>query len=259
MPAIRRAFNCLGQRTATAEQIDYRPRRLHGVDGACHCGSHESELDSQPAMRLYQQMPPKKRIDRAWFIARIKERGTSMRKLSRQMRRDESTMSLILAGQRGMTPEEVKQLSDLLLVKPTEVMRHLGIDVREDVRRVPIAGHVDAEFMVTLHAHGTEEHIIGPADLPNDAIAIQARTVGTGMYAIDGWLNFFSAAHADPSDHIGRVVMAAEKSSGRIMLAMMMRGYKQGLYNLAVPTAGGKTVENIELSWCSPLLWIKPR
>lgn len=51
----------------------------------------------------------------------------------------------------------VKMMADLLLVSTTEIMRNLGIDVREDIRRVPVAGHIDGRNEITLHARGTED------------------------------------------------------------------------------------------------------
>jgi len=177
--------------------------------------------------------------------------------MSRQMRRDESTMSLILSGQRRASPEEIKMIADLLLVSANEVMRNLGIDIRDDVRRVPIAGHIGPSCDVTLHALGTEETIIGPADLPADAIALQWRTVGSALHYCDGWLVFISSAHSPPDAHIGKVAVCADQASGRLYYGMLLRGYKPGLYNVSLQP-DSRMVENVSIAWCSPALWIKP-
>jgi len=181
----------------------------------------------------------------------------SMRQLSKQMQRDQSTMSLILSGQRGVSPEEVKLMGDLLLVPATEILRNLGIDIRDDVRRVPIAGHITSGNEVFLHASGTEESVVGPADLPTDAIALQWRTVNSALHFCDGWLAFISSAHAAPIDCVGKLVVCADQSSGRLYEGMLMRGYKPGLFNLAL-VPGSSMLENVAIAWASPILWIKP-
>lgn len=262
------------KRPASPKLLDDRAGRLHAMF-EIYQSSPRLYVETQrggdilPAdpMRLYHQegrmgattkAPPKaKKINRNWFLARIKERGTSMRKLSQSMQLDASAVSLILSDQRGMTPAEVKRMADLLLVPSTEIMRNLGIDIRDDVRRVPIAGHISASSEVTLHARGTEESVIGPADMPNDAVALQWRTVGSALYYTDGWLAFVSMSHARPEDHIGKMVICADQSSGKIYKGMLMRGYKSGLYNISfVP--GQNMMENVTVAWCAPILWIKP-
>ena len=207
-------------------------------------------------------MPPKRkvRIDRDWFLARLRDRKLSMRQLSKDLCLDASAVSLILSVKRDVSPGEIKSLADLLLVAPTEIMRALGIDVAEDVRRVPVAGHITKDSVVILHATGTEETVVGPADLPHDAIAVQFRTVGSSTYWRDGWLAFFSNTRNQPQECLGKISIIAEQHSGKIYFAVLDHGYKTGLYNIVFAASGSdKMLENVAVAWCSPVLWIKPR
>ncbi len=62
---------------------------------------------------------------------------------------DAAAVSLMLRGKRKMTPHEAHQISMILGVPILEVMRKAGIDITEDVRKVPIAAHMDSFGNVT--------------------------------------------------------------------------------------------------------------
>lgn len=196
----------------------------------------------------------KSKINRQWFIARIAERKLSMRRVSAGMGLDESAMSLILAGKRGVSSWEAKLLADQLRVPVSEIMRNLGIDVLDDVHRVPIVGGVNAEGVVTMQGKKADELVTGPADLPNDAIALLCRTAGSRLGFLDGWIGFFSATQTDPASHIGKLVLCATED-GTMRVALLLRGYRPSTYNLMLP---GSMVENVAVEWASPLLWSKP-
>ena len=201
--------------------------------------------------------PVKKKsgLNRQWFLARIAERKSSMRRISAGMGMDQSAMSLILAGKRGVSSGEAKLLADQLRVPVGEVMRNLGIDVRDDVHRVHIVGSVNADAEVTMSPRGAEGDITGPGDLPNDAIALLCRTAGSRLGFLDGWVGFFSAAQGEPALHIGKVVLCATDGD-KLRVALLLRGYRTGTYNLMTP--GNQLLENVEIKWVSPLLWAKP-
>ena len=195
------------------------------------------------------------RIDARWFKNRIAERQLSMRRLSKAIGLDESAMSLILAGKRGVSPQEAKEIADQLMVPLQEVMRHMGVEVLDDVRKVRIVGHIAGDGAV--HLRETDENVIGPADLPADAIALQFRTVGGPMYRRDGWLAFTSSTQSAPAQCVGVLCVAAERDTGALHLATIERGYKAGLFNLLLES--GQLRENVDLEWATPILWLRPR
>jgi lambda repressor-like predicted transcriptional regulator len=194
------------------------------------------------------------KINKNWFLARMQERHLSMRALSKHLGRDPATMSLVLAGQRRATPSEVNDIAQQLMVPTAEVMRNLGVDVTDGVRRVRLAGVVERNATVTLRRVG--EPVIGPADLPHDAVALQYHTVGSDLHHLDGWLAFLSERHGAPELALGCMAVITGVD-GVLHMATLERGYQAEKYNLMF--AGGRLMENVAVAWASPVLWLKPR
>ena len=83
-------------------------------------------------------------MDTLWFKEKLKDKKLSQRGLAKLLEIDPAAVSLMFRGQRKMTPHEAHQISVILGVPILEVMRHAGIDVTEDVRKAPIAAHMDS-------------------------------------------------------------------------------------------------------------------
>ena len=99
---------------------------------------------SQPyATIMFDLMPTvsKARIDKGWFQEKIAAKKLSQRKLATTLGLDPSSLTLMLQGKRKMTNEEATQIGKALGYPVTEILRRAGIDVRDDVRKVPIAGY----------------------------------------------------------------------------------------------------------------------
>lgn len=77
------------------------------------------------------------RIDTAWFLKRIAEKG-SQRSLAQAMRQrdgkpvEPASLNRLLHGQRLMQLHEARQMADLLEVPLADVLRHAGIRVRDE-------------------------------------------------------------------------------------------------------------------------------
>lgn len=195
-------------------------------------------------------VPP---INQVWFRERLRQINMSQRQLAKKIQLDPAAVSLMFAGRRSITMKEAKQLADILLVPVTEVMRQAGIEVLDDVRKVPIAGFVGADCAVTLLPAGTHDMIMAPADVPTGSFAIQHRVVNS-IY--DGWISFVSGTQQLPEDALDRLSVVALKD-GRLLRGIIRRGYKSGLYNLIlVPDA--TVLENKEIAWAARILWVLP-
>lgn len=205
-------------------------------------------------MHSYLYMPtPKSRIDKGWFQEKIAAKKMSQRKLATTLDMDPSSLTLMLQGKRKMTNQEAQQIGKALGYPVTEILRRAGIDVRDDVRKVPITGYVGAHGAVTMLPAGTHDMVISPADVPAGSYALQKRIAGNPG---DGWLDFVDGAHCPPDDVLGRFCLAT-LSDGRSYMAVVSRGYKAGLHNLIILCTQA-TIENQSIAWCSPVLWIKP-
>lgn len=166
---------------------------------------------------------------------------------------DAAAVSLMLRGKRRMTPHEAHQVSMILGVPILEVMRRAGIDITEDVRKAPIAAHMDSYGQVTAMPNGTHDTVVGPGDCPVGTYAVQVRT-HTSIK--DGWLLFVSPAQSDPSSQIDTLCVCATKE-GKQLAGLIRKGYRRDSQNLIL-WPSNETITDVNIAWASPVLWIKP-
>lgn len=198
------------------------------------------------------KMPP---IEQQWFKQRMQALKMSQRQLAARLNLDHAAVSLMLRGKRTMSMDEAKRLADLLLVPTTEIMRRAGIDVMDDVRKVPIAGYIGPGGVVTLLPNGTHDLVFAPPDVPNGSFALQVRSINDPR---DGWLNFVSGTQGEPTNYLDKVCLVALKD-GAMMHAVIKRGYKRELFNLLQFIDGNlRVLENKEIAWAARVLWIQP-
>jgi transcriptional regulator with XRE-family HTH domain len=189
-----------------------------------------------------------------WFRQLLATRKLSQRGLAKLMELDPAAVSLMLRGQRKMTNEEAHQVSLILGVPITEVLRQAGIEVSEDVRRVKVTGYIGKDSCVTLFPKRTHDKVIGPADCPEGTYALQVRNPGSPK---DGWMFFISPAEDDPRANLGRVCCVALEN-GEHIIAVVQRGYRSGTFNLINGSNGDAVRTDAGVVWASPILWIKP-
>ena len=202
------------------------------------------------SMSVVQSRP----MNTKWFRDRLRGIELSQRGLAKLLDVDAAAVSYMLRGQRKMTLQEANRIAQILGVPASEVMRQAGIKVEDDIKRVPIAGICDAAGAITLLAARTHEKIVAPADVPGDSYAVQVRSPG---HTKDGWLFFVSANQNDPREQIDSMCLCALQD-GTQVLAYVRRGYRRDAFNLTLSTDHGKLLQDCAVSWCSPVLWIKP-
>lgn len=191
-------------------------------------------------------------INTQWFRDKLRDKELSQRKLAKYLKLDPAAVSLLLRGQRRMTTDEANAIAGLLGVKTSEVLRQAGVPVSDDVRRVPVAGYIDASGVVTPLPAGTHDRIIGPADLPDHAYALQKRAVND---LSDGWMFYVSGTHDAPQIVVDHLAICTT-TQGRTYLSHLRRGYKADTFNLV--SNAGAILENQSIAWASPVLWVKP-
>lgn len=192
-------------------------------------------------------------MNTTWFKSKLSDRKLSQRGLARLLDLDPAAVSLLLRGQRRMTPQEAQSIATVLGVPVTEVLRQAGIDVTEDVRRVQITGYADEQGIVTLFPAKTYDHVSGPADCPSGTHGIQIRAPGLPQ---DGWLLFVAPVEHDPAQHIDHLCTAA-LDTGQQVISVIRRGYRSGTHNL-VNYPSMSIRPDCKLVWAAPILWIKP-
>ena len=192
-------------------------------------------------------------LNKTWFVDRLRAIKLSQRQLAKKIELDPAAVSYMFSGKRQMTMPEAKAIADVLLVPVTEVMRQAGIEVLDDVRKVPVAGYIGAGCVVTLLPKGTQDMVIAPGDVPNGSFCLQLR-VANNPY--DGWLVFVSGQQQPIADLLDRYSIVAT-ADGQMLSAMIRRGYKQKLNNLIL-LPDGTVLENREVAWGARVLWIQP-
>ena len=192
-------------------------------------------------------------MDTQWFRHNLQDKKMSQRQLAKVMGIDPAAISLMFRGRRKMTPHEAHQISQILGVPILEVMRRAGIDVTDDVRKAPIAAHMDSKGSVYAMPNGTHDLVVGPADTPVGTYAVQVRAHSSNR---DGWLLFVSPAQTEPHDHIDELCVCAT-ADGKHLMGTVRRGYRRDSHNLIL-FPSEETIFDAKLAWVSPVLWLKP-
>jgi transcriptional regulator with XRE-family HTH domain len=190
-----------------------------------------------------------------WFRDLLATRKLSQRGLAKLMDLDPAAVSLMLRGQRRMTNDEAHQISIILGVPITEVLRQAGIEVSDDVRLVKVTGYIDDNAVVTLFPKRTHDKVVGPADCPEGTYALQKRLPG-GIK--DGWMLFVSPSEDDPRAHLGQMCCMALEN-GEHLVGHLQRGYRTGTFNIIRTSNSQPLRTDANVVWASKILWVKPQ
>jgi transcriptional regulator with XRE-family HTH domain len=196
-------------------------------------------------------------VNEKWFRDRITDRGTSARQVAHQMGLDPAAMSLMLRGKRGMSPQEAADLSQILGVSYEDVLKHAGIALPTDSKKmVPVVGVVDDAGLVSATVSGPRrvERSVGTRD-DMAALRIQVPNDPT-----DGWTAFYVPSGRLEPDAVGRlaVVQARGKGAPRY-LGVLQKGYERDKWSLVPLRVGvaGARVDGVAVEWAAPVLWIR--
>lgn len=194
-------------------------------------------------------------VNTAWFRSRLADQKMSQRALARQLGLDPAAVSLTLRGKREMKIAEAVSIARLLGVPADEVMRHSGVNIASNGKKVLVCSFMDAAAEVHTEATGmTVPHPGG--DLPDSLMAIQCRTAGTDLDHMDGWV-MFANINMDgtvQADAVGRLSIVRLRN-GVMHIAKLARGSRRGVWNLVSPIG---TIKDAELEWAKPILLVTP-
>lgn len=177
----------------------------------------------------------------------------SLRKLAGLMDMSHSQLSLTFSSLRRMQLDEAVRLARIFNVPLTEIAHQAGIAGADTAgRRVNVEGAMDGAGQVVKTEQGSVERVVAPGNLPEQVVAVQARTAGTNLAWMDGWVMFRSTETSAPAA-MGQLCVA-QVSDGPVVVATVTRGYREGAYNLSGPY----TAESAPLDWVSRILAIRP-
>lgn len=186
-----------------------------------------------------------------WFVKKLEGRKLSQRGMAKMMGLDPSALSLMLRGKRRMTVHEAAQMAVLLDVPPSEVLTNAGVQLPPAAKMVPMIGYVVENDQVALLGEANHELIEGPGELQSSSVCVRCQ-YGHNEF-MDGWILFANDMSGSPELAIDTLAICAIKGNG-MKVARIKRGYRRGHYNLVTNSS---TMQNVELAWASPIVWIK--
>lgn len=193
------------------------------------------------------------KVDAKWFKEQLAARDISVRGLAREVDMDPSSMSLTLRGLRKMTNEDAARIAAVLSIPVTEVLRHAGVRVSEDVHSVRMTGIVDCDGFV--RDSDKTARISAPVDVPSDGYVLQVRCPQS---VSDGWLMLCGAQVLKPDAAIDLLCVVHLKNEERV-IGTIKRGYDANTFNVVSFVPQTAVRENQAVSHANPVLWIRPR
>jgi len=189
-------------------------------------------------------------INRRYFDALMADKGWSLRRTATEMGMKHSQLSLTFNGGRKLQLDEAASLSKLFGVPLHEVAENAGVMVRPNSgKRVSVIGALRGDGTVDIYGKEVVERASAPGDLPDDAVAVQARTAGSQLDWMDGSVFFCRQARGVDPTAMGRLCLAKVKD-GPAVVATLRRGYQEGTVNLCGPYAR----ESVVVEWASPVI-----
>lgn len=204
--------------------------------------------------------PPSTNVDTAWFTRKLREAEYSQRKLARHLGIDQSALSLTLRGRRMMRMDEAAQIARLIGVPVAEVIHHAGIGTNGVERTCAVVGIVDADGLVTLDFDNPVDRVPCHDQLPDETVALQARTGGSQAAMIDGWIYYLAKPRPEGTAAcLQRLSLVEFNDTSQRALRYVTRGYRPGSVTLSWSITGAEHVtESADIAWCTPVLWIQP-
>ena len=114
-------------------------------------------------------------VNKDWFQAQLRARGSSQAELARFLGKDPSALSLILAGKRRFQMPDAERIANYLQTPVEEVLTAAGIAVskaRIEEVRVKIVGICNGEMLVNMRPSNASM-IEGHRDLPRYSVAMR--------------------------------------------------------------------------------------
>lgn len=182
-------------------------------------------------------------INRAFFDGLMRDKDVSLRGLASRLGMNHSQLSLTFSGARKMQLDEAAQLSSFFGVPIESIIENMGVPLLLKGRACDVVGYM-LEDGTVQQASGKA---IMPDDCPSNAVAVQARCKGHFM---DGWM--FFAAKRQIAECVGRFCLVS--FDGRMAMAAVSRGYRDGLYNLY----GVHSADGVQIESCAVVVAIRP-
>lgn len=184
--------------------------------------------------------------DKQFFKGLMDQHKLSLRAVAAMLGLGHSQLSLTFSDKRRMQLDEAAKLAKIFGVPLSRIAEAAGISLGHDAR-VPLLGCMRGDGSVDLFR--TPERTPAPDGLPEDVVAIQARSADSSNAWLDGWNFYFQPPTDVAGDALGRFCYV-QVLGGPVVLATVRRGYHPGTFNLSGPYSA----ESVTLEWATPVL-----
>jgi hypothetical protein len=192
-------------------------------------------------------------VNKRYFESLLQSKDLSLRGLAKRMSMSHSQLSLVFSGDRRMQLSEAVEISSIFGEPLHRIVEAAGVAVRPaGVHRVSVIGAMQGDGSVAMHAEGIIERTEAPDGMAEDSIAVQARTAGTPLDFMDGWVFFAPKPNGVDSAILGRFAMCQIKDGPSVM-AGVRRGYQEGGFNLR----GLYAADGVRLTSATPVIFTK--
>lgn len=192
-------------------------------------------------------------VNRRYFESLLEAKDLSLRGLAQRMNMAHSQLSLTFSGHRKLQLDEAAQLARIFGEPLHRIVEAAGVSVSgTGNRRVSVIGALRGDGTVLLHPEGVIERTSAPEDVPEDGIAIQARTAGSPLDYMDGFVFFCQPLRGVDTAILGRYCLVKIKD-GPMVIAGVRRGYLPNTFNLI----GTVSRESATLEMASPVVWVR--
>ncbi|UDL89828.1 hypothetical protein LGH82_33145 [Mesorhizobium sp. PAMC28654] len=198
-------------------------------------------------------------IDIKWFQNRIRDLGTSQRRMSTAIATNPNTISMILNGKRKVTHEEIPTLAQLMDTTTEEILMRLGVDVPVGTKAntVGCIGTVDETGRVTIGISGRTAEAPTGSGASTKAVVFQG--LG-GDHPQHGWNYYFDETAKDKpvdADSLNALCLVEIGDKEGYHLGVVRRGLERGKFDLANAFTGERIIGGVVIRNASRITWIK--
>ena len=197
-------------------------------------------------------------VDGAWFKDELARIDSSVRRLAKHLHMDPSAVSRRFKGEHKITLEEAAEIAKYIGQPLMTVIHKAGLPESAVTRQgsgfIKITEITDPSGIIYTNPDSRGEFVQGPADAPDDTIAIRFDVHSSPVEHMDGWVAFYVAHNAVSHDSVGRLCVV-ELPDEQFAIRIVKRVRERGMYRLISMAGIDCGVEKI-LS-ASPILWIK--
>ena len=189
-------------------------------------------------------------VNKRYFESLMQGKELSLRGLAQRMGMSHSQLSLTFSGDRKLQLDEAAMLASIFGEPLHRIVENAGVAVRTLVNNwVSVIGAMQGDGTVLMHEEGVIERTTAPEGIPEDGIAVQARTAGSALDWLDGTVFFMPRVQGVDSAILGRFALCKIKG-GPFVMASVRRGYQDNTYNVRGPYSA----DSVRLESATPVV-----